>query len=319
MANILYDPLLNPVKFHDLDPVQLPQYVSRFMDSWAFRRTIQPWDQRVCFYQPWLADDAIRLQYVSNFNPITLELRDVNGLLVHSQNAVTLQQDALRPSYYIRQLDLDLAPYDPGFYFLARVAAGGTKVSEPFEILDNENPNNELLENPNPTLYIEYVHYETYGGIKFQAPFFPNLRVPGILRYKAPGAKDTIYEDQLLNETMLNSVPFRVWELVIGGVGGVPPWFIDKVSRILGCSTVKIDGRLFTKNEGASFEPVELEGYPMAGWAIELRESLNSETVVSENDVEITGIVAAGLISDTKGFGMGDNSGNDYIEIISLQ
>lgn len=318
MANTLYDAYLNPVKFHSLDPSQLPQYVSRFMDDWAFRRTIQPWEERKCFLQPWNQDDSIRLQYTSNYGPITLEIRDINGLLVHSQVMDTGLQDELRPTYYLRQADIDLASFEPGLYYMQRIAAGITTVSEPFELFESPGSGDIYPDNPNPTVYIEYSHYETYGGIKFQAPFSPAIRVPAWLKFNSPAAKDTVYEDQLLNQTMVRSVPYRLFNFILGGKEGVPPWVIDKVNRIFGCSSLSIDGRLFTKNEGAAFEPNELEGYPMSGWSIEMREKLNRDSIITENDVVIPGIAAAGILIDVKGFGMNDNSGNDYQEIIAL-
>lgn len=318
MANVIYDPYINPVKFHKLDNVQLPNYVSRFMDDWAFRRTIQPWEQKVCFYQPWGQSDSVRLQYTSNFGPIVLRMYDEDGILVHTQSFDTLQQDELRPTYYIRQIAVALSSFPPGKYFFTRDAAGSITYSEPFEIIDSEDSGLICLENQDPTLLIEYTHYEPYGGLKFFSPFSPMIRVPAILKYKSTPAKDNVYEDQLLNQTMINSVPFRLFDFIIGGNYGVPPYLIDKISRIFGCSNLSIDGRLYTKNEGAAFEPALLENYPMAGWAIELREKLNRDSIIIEDDVIIEGIAAAAIIMDNKGFGI-DGGASGYTEIDYLQ
>jgi hypothetical protein len=317
MANILYDSFLNPVKFHKLDPSQLPNYTSRFQDDWAFRRTIQPWDQKVCFYQPWLENDSIKLQYVSNFNPISFQLKNDKDQLMISQDCITLQQDELRPAFYIRQVEIDLTPFPAGLYYLQRTAAGVVTVSDPFEIREAPDSGELFLEDPDPTLCIEFSHYEPYQGIKFQSPFSPAIRVPGILKPKAPGSKDTIYEDQLLNQTMITSIPYRVFDFILGGYKGVPPWFADKINRIFGCSTLSIDGRLYTKSDNASFELTELDGYPMGGYSIELREKLNQDSIATENDTVIEGIAAAALIIDNAGFGIQDQTG--YTEIISLQ
>lgn len=318
MANVLYDSYLNPVKFIPLDNVQLPNYVSRFMDDWQFRRTIQPWDQKVCFYQPWGQSDLIKLQYTSNFSSITLRLYNEDGVLLHTQAFTTHQQDELRPTYYIRQIQVSLSSFLPGKYFFTRDAAGVITYSEPFEILDTEDSGLVCLEDQNPTLYIEYTHYEPYQGIKFFVPFTPAIRVPAILRYKQPGSKDNVYEDQLLNQTMINSVPFRIFDFIMGGNYGVPPYLIDKIARIFGCSDLSIDGRLYTKNENANFEPAILEGYPMQGWTIELREKLNRDSLITENDVVIDGIAAAALLIDNKGFGI-DGGDTSYQEINYLQ
>lgn len=308
MANILRDSIMNVVKFHALDPIQPEQYISRFMDDWRFNATIHEWEQKVCYIHPWGQDDPIRLQYESNFNPIEFDLINQEGQTVNSFQADTMLQNELDPTFFLRQVEIDLQPYSPGYYVLRRRAAGQIHYSEPFEI----------QENPENTLFLEFSHYETYQGIRFFVPFSPALRVPAILKYAAPGAEDTAYDDQRFNRTMVYSRPYRVWKFILGGQNGVPPWLIDKVSRIFGCSDLKIDGRLYTKQDGAQWEPVELENYPMAGWSIELREKLNREHVISENDTVIVGKAAMMAVMDSKGFGLSDN-GNDFIEIVNIE
>lgn len=313
----LYDSFLNPVKFHKLDNVQPSNYLSRFMDDWAFRRTIQPWDQKVCFYQPWSQYDEINLQYTSDVGPIILRLYDEEGILKDTASFQTKNQDELRPTFFVRQITRALASFPPGKYFFTRDVAGMITYSEPIEIIDSEN-SGICLENQDPTLYIEYSHDVAAQGLKFFVPFAPTIRTPGILRYESPGAKDNVYEDQLLNVTMINSVPYRIWKLIIGGNYGVPPYFIDKIARILSLPNVKIDGRLFTKNEGANFEPAFLEGYPMQGWSIELREKLNRDSQIIQDDIVIEGLAAASLLIDAKGFGI-DGGDDNYQAIQYLQ
>lgn len=313
----LYDSFLNPLKFAKLDNVQPVNYLSRFMDDWAFRRIIQPWEQKICFYAPWSQNDSINLQYTSDVGPIVLRLYDEEGILKHTQSFATMQQDELRPTFFIRQISVALSSFDPGKYFFTRDVAGSITYSEPIEILEPETDDIHL-ENQDPTLLIEYSAPVAAGGLKFFTPFAPMIRVPGILKYKNPGSKDTIYEDQLLNATMINSVPYRIWEFILGGNYGVPPYFIDKIARILSLQNVSIDGRLFTKNEGASFEPALLDDYPSAGWAIELREKLNRDSNIIEDDIITEGYAAASLLIDSKGFGTfpGDTS---YQQIEYLQ
>lgn len=317
-ATTLIDPFLNPLKFHPLDNVQPAQYLSRFQDDWAFRRTIQPWDEKVCFYQPFLQSDQVRLQYTSDFGGMLLKLYDENGYLQATAAFNTMQQNELQPTFFIRQIAFNLAAYPPGKYFFTRSAPGQqVYYSEPIEILE-EPESGIFLDDDNPTLCLEYSHWEPYGGIKFFAPYEGLIRIPGILKYKEPGSVDNVYPDQALDMTMINSVPFRVWQLIAGGRYGVPPWFIDKVARIAGCSNFKIDGRLFTKDEGAKFEPGLAEFYPMASWSIDLREKLNRDSQTIEDDVIVEGIQAAAVLVDSKGFGI-DGGGSDYNEIITLQ
>lgn len=318
MATTLYDSFLNPVKFQALDNVQLPNYVSRFMDDWMFRRTIQPWQQKVCFYQKWSTDDTVKIQYTSDVAPIVIRMYDENGYLVHTQAFATLQQDELQPTFFIREIAISLAGFTPGKYFFTRDVGGVITYSEPFELVEYEDASGICLEDQDPTLLLEYKHFEPIQGIKFFTDIEFQMRVQAWLRYKQPGSKDNIYEDQLLNQTLINSVPYRVFQFILGGPAGVPPWFINRVARIFSCSDVKIDGRLFTKAEGSTFEPIALEEYPMAGWTIDLREKLNPDGVTFEDDVVIEGIAAAAIIVDNKGFGI-DGGDTSYQQIIYLQ
>jgi hypothetical protein len=294
----------------EMNPVVIPQWISKHMDDWMFSETIRDYQQKTNYYHRWLLDDAIRQQIKTNYTPVVLKLKKCDGTEVYSQNFDTKQQDADRPGTYIRQSDLDLSTFPPGRYYLERHIGSTPKVfvTDPFEIAEKA---------PN-TLLIEYSHYEKYEGIYFQSPFSPSLRVPAVIDYNDTLSKDSMYEDEPLNETMLKSIPYRVWDFKIGGPRGVPPWLADKVKRIFGCSSLRIDGRYYTKAEGAKWERFEQDNYPMHGWGISLRETFNRDSLIHEDDSAVVGIAAAGLIVSTKGFGINDNSGSDYIEIESL-
>lgn len=308
MANILIQPYINPARFVKLTPIQIPQYVSKFLDDWLASEIIHDYEQRKCYVQKWLNDDSIRLQFISNYGPLTLRLMDRQGVEIYSTPFETRQQDFFRPGYYIRQIELDLAPFEPGYCYLKIDAAGlDPWVSEPFEIV-------ETFAN---SLYVEYSHPDYYQGVYFNSPFSPAIRIPAVLDYSKPGMKSTIYEDQNLNETMVKAVPFRLWTLTLGDAHGIPPFLIDKIDRIFGCPDLQIDGRFFTKNEGAEWDKSTIDLYPFAGWNIELREKLNRATVQYEDDVVISGENNMMAVIDTKGFGVNDNGG-DFLEILDV-
>lgn len=313
MANIFYQPYINPIQLFDLNRVALPQYLSNFMDDVRFTATIRAEEQVVKFILKWLKDDSIRLQYITNYNPLTLKMFSCDNVEFYSQEFDTLQEDFFNPGFFARQADLDLAAYEYGVYTLKVVTASGLVLgSEQIRIV----PPEEALD----TLLIEYYHRTFYEGIIFQTPFRPSIRIPARLKYKKTAAKSTVYEDQRLNEESVKSIPFRVHELTLGGDVGVPPYLIDKIARIVGCSNLAIDGRLFARNgEGSEFDANTIEDYPMAGWKIELREKINRHSLIYQDEVGIPGIAAAGLIVNTKGFGMNDQSGNDYLEIQSTE
>lgn len=310
MANRATIPYLTIGHYVEMDPALIPQYISKFMDDWRFEETIKNYEQPVKYRQVWLQDDAIREQIKTNYTPVVFKLMRCDGSEAYSQNFDTKQQDVDNPGTYIRQVDLDLAPFNPGTYY-TQINIGSVPfvlVSDPF-VIATSAPNTALL---------EYSHYEKFGGIYFGAPYNPTLRVPAVLDYNDTASRDTIYEDDPANETLLQSIPYRIFDFKLGGARGVPPWLADKVKRIFCCQDVRIDGRYFTKQDGQKWERSEQALYPMQSWTIQLREKLNRDELIYENDSQVIGVAAAGLIVSPKGFGIDDNSGTDYIEISSL-
>lgn len=308
MANTIKQPYLNPLKFQLIEPAAIPQYVSKHMDDWLFSKTVRSYQQPTSYNYILLPNDFIPLQYISNFAPLTFRIFKCDGTQVYSQAFQTRQQDFFNPGYFIRQINVNISALslDTDQLYYATIAEASW-ISEPFEI-------REEFED---SLYIEYSNSERYGGIIFDSPFAPTIRVPGILKLEQPSSVDTLYEDQDQAETMLHSVPFRVWKFILGGKRGVPPYLIDKMNRILGCDSLKIDGRFYTKAQGSNWEAVELDGYPMAGWSINLRELLNREELIYDNNAEILGDYAMVQVVDSKGFGM-DDDGGEYLQMLDV-
>lgn len=310
MPNSAIIPYLTTLHYTEMDPVLIPQYVSKFLDDWAFEATIKNYEQPVIFRQVWLQDDAIREQIKTNYTPVVYKLHRCDGSEIYSQAFDNKQQDEDNPGTYIRQVDLDLATFPPGFYYATINIGSGPFVlmSDPFQIA-TEAPN---------TLLIEISHYEKFGGLYFGSPFTPMFRAPAVLKYNDTLSRDTIYTDDPENETLLQSIPYRIFDFILGGARGVPPWLSDKLKRMFCCQDVRIDGRYFTKQDGQKWERSEQALYPMQSWTLQLREKLNRDGMIYENDAAIIGTAVAGLIVGTKGFGIEDNSGEDYLEISSV-
>lgn len=309
MSNKATIPLLTPTKWTQMSPDQVPQYVSRYMDDHRFVDTILDYEQPVIYKQAWLLSDAIRDQIKTNYGPVTVKLFRCDGSQIYSAPYDTRQQDADNPGTYIRQTDIDLSVFQTGDYYLQTNIGSGpfVLISEPFKIATEVK--NSLL--------LEYSHFEKFGGVYFQSPFTPSLRIPGVLKYNDTASRDTIYEDDPADETLLRSVPYRIFDLKIGGATGIPPWLADKIKRIFCCSAVRIDGRYYTKAEGAKWERTEQALYPMQGWKIQLRLKFNEDELTFENDAAVIGIAAAAIFVGGKGFGIFDTD-NDYLEIESL-
>lgn len=313
MSNRLIIPLLNPDHSVQVFPeVNIPAYQSKHMDDYPFYDTIKPYDQHVRFWLRRLNTDMFKLQYTSNYSPITLKMFRCDGSEIYSIDFDTLQQDTDNPGFYIRQVELSLNIFPLGQYYFEVQAGSGPDIIRRFDpfILSDSLPE---------TLLIEYSHFEKKGGIWFQSPVVLNLRVPGVIHYDETKSIDTIYPDQDENEELLHSTPYRVSRLSIGGAIGIPPWLKDILSRIFGCSDVKIDGRYYTKEAEAVWERNEVDHYPLRGYSILLRDKFNRDSQIVDNDAVLKGIAAAGLLVGQKGFGLDDTDGGDtYLPIDSL-
>jgi hypothetical protein len=299
------EPYLNPVQFTKIVPDEIPQYISRHLDDWQFPDTIHDFEQQVCWYQQWQTTDSIRLQFQSNYSPLNIKLiRAEDDVVVYDVNLAVVRTNMDDPDYKIYQADIALNPFPAGYYYLKlSIGIGGvlTLVSNVLKI-------SEIIEN---SLLLEYQHQKFRCDVFFETGFSPSIRIPAILKMKPPGSIDTIYEDQESNMTMLKSVPYSLWNLSIGPEG-IPPAQIKRLNFMLGCSSTRLDGRYYTKNEGAKLEENTVEFYPMSGWSIELREKLNRSSVIYENEMVIDSTIAVVANVDSKGFSPNDAGGSVY-------
>ncbi|CAB4126480.1 hypothetical protein UFOVP74_34 [uncultured Caudovirales phage] len=82
-----------------------------------------------------------------------------------------------------------------------------------------------------------------------KAPFM--LRVEAFLNDPEGSSTDTTFVAQMHEPRLLKSIPYRRRELMIGADGGIPPYQIDKMDRILSCDTVYSDGQLIVKDDSS--------------------------------------------------------------------
>lgn len=314
MANQNNNPYLNPVKFHPLTQVQAEQYLSKFMDDYGFRETILSYEEEVCFFQRWGLNDAIRLQFKVNYQPNVLKIFNADGTFVQDHALERRQEDQFFPGTFIYQSDYDTDPLPTGYYQLQMhfgAPVSNLLVSEPQLIQADEDLND--------TLYIEYSNYEKKGGLYFQSPFSPCIRIPGRLKYKEPGSIDAWFQDEYLNPSMTQSLSYDVYTLFLGGPEGVPPWLIQKMARIIKCSDVKIDGRYWTvATRDAIWQQEVLQFYPMKGWSIDLRPKLNKDGTEYTTTTAQIGMNSIIGVTDTKGFGF-DDAGGDFLEFFDVE
>lgn len=308
MDSLIKIPFINPIKYTQIAYDQLPQYLSKHMDDYPYLDAIRSYEQAVNYWQVWGNVDSVRQQLYSNIGPVNMSVIDCQGNVLITSAWQQKQEDANNPTLFLRESDLDLSPFDPGVYFY-QLDFGGQYllISEP----------QIISENLDGTLLIEYSNSTFYENMIFEDGFSPNLRIAGQLKFKEPGSKRLIYEDDPLNAEVLNAKNFRLWTLLIFGETGGPDYMIDKVNRILGCNNLRIDGRYFTVDPGGKLEQEGLDGYPMRGWRIDLREKLNRASKYFSTDVNVNNPVIMLANVDSKGF-IKDDAGGSFFQILDV-
>lgn len=265
---------LLPVTWYDVDPSEVTQYISRHMDDYLLAERNNRW-QNGGYRQPWIKQDTITNQFINNLGAVTIKVIDCKETLQFATPMQQKQQNQYEPEYFIYESSQALNALPDGIYYLlAEVGTGPNKrlISEPIEV-------SETIEN---TLLLQYKHRKYKGGVVFETGIEFSIRVHGFLRLQPPASKDTLHEDQVLDMTMVDSKPYRIWELVLFGPdGGLPDWMIDKLNWILGCSDLRIDGKYFTKVEGAKIEEGDnIQNGLLKSYRIELREQINRNSKV---------------------------------------
>jgi len=304
MPNRVTLPAINPLPFYKQTPDTDERYNSRPFTEWYFSDTIFPWEERVSWHQPWQLSDNLHLQLQTNNGPVNLKLFTESGLLVDTIPFSQIRPNFNDPDMYIYEIDVDMSGYDEGcYYFTISFGNPVTLVLQSELIKLSENIENSLL--------LEYQHPTFREDMIFETDIFPAVRTEGGIKFKGPASKNTIYEDQSLNSTLIRSVNYGVWTLIIGNEFGVPDYFADKIDKILGCATLLVDGIAYTKIDG-SIEPNESENYPMRGWKIDLRRAINRASGQYENDEAQGRSVAVMINVDSKGFGA-DTGGSETV------
>ncbi len=286
---------LNPLKFYQLSdyleafkPSTNPNqynifnanYNYRQFDADFFYRNIKTFDEKRGYYQPYQQGDIIRIQFLGvddivggayAGNPYTCYLLDACGSIVGTYN-VTSPSATLVNGSRIREVYIPLFNVAEGYYQVAirrrQISVFDYSrwhiISEPIWVLQQHH---------NTTL-IEYSNTDNTQGILFEFGMQFQFRVHGALMELETQSKFNVYEDEPMNLTMLSSVPYRKWTWNIGGEGfQIPEWMADKIERITGCDTMLIDGKQYTRAEGAKLEANRKPLTPIASYKMNLRET----------------------------------------------
>lgn len=306
----LFIPLLNPIKYHEVTPVQLPQYLSKSIEKYPFIETIEEWEQEVDYPQLWQKTDAITQQLLSGYGPVNMQIIDADNVVKIATNFTQRLQNKQDASQWVYENTTILNSLPKGYYFI-KLSVGSSSptflISEP-QLVCDKIPD---------SVYLEYHHRSFYGDVFFETGLVFSSRVLGKIKLSNPASKDTIYEDQPLNETLIWSYPYEVYDFLVGGSYGIPDYLIKRLNRVFGCSSTLIDGTAYTKSEGAKWERKSFDDYPLSGWTLELRQAINRASQVYENGTMQARQVSVVAAIDTKGFAISDTGAE--VALIDIQ
>jgi hypothetical protein len=310
MANIIYIPFCNPVRFVELDPVQLPQYLTKHFDDYWASEQLQSFETVVNFTQKYQTNDTIYLQFESNFASIQMSVIDCEQTVLLTQAATQVRANKYLAGYYVYELTLSLAAFSAGTIWLKLSLGLGSKfmISEPIELAETW---------PN-TILFQYSNSKYHGDVIFETGIVFGFRCEAVIRRLDPANERTAYRDQKLNPTTLKVRPFRGFELGIGHLSGVPDWVIDKMNWIWSCDNVLCDGKSFAVLDESKFEDKEIHPqYPFRQWALNIQEGINRASKIAGVDVDPNKKLLITAVADGTIFGdLSEQAGSNLVPIL---
>lgn len=300
-------PFVNPLHLLELAPAQIEQYLSRHVDDWMLSNRLNRFQQGASYANKWLQSDSIVLQIPCNTGQPQIQVIDCNRTVYITQLMIQLQQNTIDPSTFIYESHTALSSLAPGFYWFKITSGITVLMSEPIEVRATLDL----------SMLVQYKHRKNYADVIWETGIEMNMRIPAILRQKSTAAKDIVYEDQVSDMTMIKSVPYRIWELLLGAGDMVPDYIMNSLTWIFGCSSARIDGRYYTKNEGFKWEDADEQYngvlYSHRG---ELRELLNRSSKIIQAGVNTNEQVTIMGAVDLTGFADTEFGGSSNIAFV---
>jgi hypothetical protein len=279
-------PLINPLRFKKKDFTS--NFQTKFFDESLYPETIRDFEEQASYRQPFQLNDPLILQVESDALSLSLVFYTCDGIPQYSKDFDQISSRTITSGsgtliLYLHQITVDLNNVGEGAFY-AQIEN---------DVILQSNNICIYATQPN-TLLAKYRNYKFYQDVIFEkdTDLFFYLRVQGFIKTNLPERSSTTYEDQTLNVTQLKTVPFFSWKFITDSLG-VPDYVIDLINRVFGCSTLYLDGRLFTVPDSEKFSELDEEYYPKRGWSIILREQQTNSSVAFGGTPDSSPVVAA--------------------------
>jgi hypothetical protein len=267
---------LNPIRFtggagNKFDRLLMEDLINRFQD-------------KKCYFQKWNIGDETKIQILSDYE-FTFKIYDVDGAEYADLVPDVVSTNIIGKTFSVYEIELQFI--EEGYYYAVIEYDGNTLISEAWQVGNFDD-----------TVLYKYKNSENNFSVVFDTGIEMLFRVEGIVGEFEPKSDDVIYNDQLKNSRILNSVPWRSFQLYVGNEQGVPEWVADKVNRIMACDVVHIDSETFdgyiSKVEGAEWEVNRVKEYAFIGLKTEimhvendLLERLKRGSETGENSIKV--------------------------------
>lgn len=288
MPNQIFISHICPLKFVPNGITRNPQYNFIHMDDDWYINQVQFWIFKENYFQKYQLNDTIPIQILTNgIGSANVLIYDCRARLIATV-PMTVIAGPLQPPYI--QLEATINPTLLGlgmqaYYVVIQAGSATPVISEGIQFATKWPV----------SLLFQYSNSENKQAAVFSTGYKGAFRAEGWISDFSAETKYTTYEDQPMDITLLNAIPYRKFKLNISAPKGVPDWVWEKAKRILALDTVTIDGHAYTLDDNAKAEVKNTEAWPKRYWSIAIREAANSEGVT----FDATGIVENPLVTAT--------------------
>jgi len=244
----------------NLNPLRFTGGAGNKFDRLFMEDLLNKWQDKKCYLQKWNLGDTTKIQILSDFE-FTFKIFDVDGLEVEDIEPVIVADNIENKTFTVYEIPLSFST--AGSFYAVIEYEDSTLISEAWQVGEFSD-----------TMLFTYRNSENNFSVLFDTEIEFNFRVEGLVADFEPKSEDVIYNDQLKNSRLLNSVPWRSFTLYAGQELGIPEWVADKVNRIMACDIVFVDSQTFdgyiSKVEGAEWEVVRADQNAFIGLKTEI-------------------------------------------------
>lgn len=297
MARVVSFSCLNPIQFAEANRIQPAQYNARYFDEgWNYSKTIKDYEDGKSFLHKVRFNDLISLQVLAGPytdpimlpDPPNLYLLDCNNNIVNEVTGYIDATEVYNLSSYtlpdgtdinatIFQYNLQLASYfttvenRQGHYrlMLRTVFDDGEHMDHYSEWIDLKiaHPGTVLLQYHNSINDLD-TNFEQLH------PRF-SMRVEGDIHSYEPGATVTGYAAQTEVFTQLSSHPYDTYKFT---AINAPDFLLKRLNHVFSCDSLMVDGKVFSRDDGAKWEVQRPERHPLKGLTVQLRSGRNTHS-----------------------------------------